>query len=118
MRPGIERQQQRSIIFQIALVVLREVRLIAFGKAEQEHRAITDAICNHGTESTTPAFARARHPLLDEPMTEIGVDQAAFRAANRLTQRCICDPLLALKAPEAFRPEDSHTGPRTQTYST
>jgi hypothetical protein len=85
MRPGIERQQQRSIIFQIALVVLREVRLIAFGEAEQEHRAITDAICNHGAESTAPAFARARHPLLDEPMTEIGVDQAAFRAADRLT---------------------------------
>src|ERR1700732_1427259 len=83
--PGIELQQESYIILQNALVVLREVRLIALGKAEQEHRAIADAICNHGAESTTPAFARARHPLLDEPMTEIGVDQAAFRAANRLT---------------------------------
>src|SRR5215470_3828871 len=71
----IERQQQRSVVFQISLVVPTEVRLIAFGEAEQEHRATADAIGNHGAESTASAFPRTRNSLLDEPVTEIGVDQ-------------------------------------------
>src|SRR5215470_4667161 len=41
---GIERQQQRSVVFQISLVVPTEIRLIFFGETEQEHRAIVDAI--------------------------------------------------------------------------
>src|SRR5713101_726610 len=82
---GIERQQQRSIIFQITLVISAQVRLIAFGEAEQEHRTIADTICNHSAESAASAFTQARNPLLDEPMTEIGIDQATLCAANRLT---------------------------------
>src|SRR6266436_1341497 len=82
---GVERQQQRSVVFQISLVVPTEVRLIFFGETEQEHRTIADAIGNHGTKSTTSALARPRHPLLDEPTSEICINKATRCAANRLT---------------------------------
>jgi preprotein translocase subunit SecG len=82
---GIERQLQRSVIFQIAFVLSTQICLIALGKAEQKHRTIAGAIRNHGAKSTASAFSRTRHPLLDEPVTEIGVDQAAFCPANCLT---------------------------------
>jgi hypothetical protein len=46
-------------------------------------------------------------------MRKVGVDQPALGPVNRLGQRPVTDPFLALKAPEAFCSENPQVVPRT-----
>src|SRR6266852_1459014 len=112
----VERQQQRPVSLQIALVGLAQIRLIAFRKAEHEHGALADPMSNDGAESAAPALAGPRHPLLDKPVPKISVDQPTLGPVNRLGQRPVTDSFLALKTPKAFCSKNLQNCPPTLSH--
>jgi hypothetical protein len=109
--PRIEGQNHGAEVLQVSFVIAADVRLFVLGKPIDKHRTVLDTVRHDGAISAALSFAPPRHPLLDQPVPEVGINQATLGVAHCGTERFIADPLFALKARKILRLENPHACP-------
>src|SRR5947207_3427076 len=89
-----------------------DVVALALGEAVKEHGATAAwPICDQHSKPAAPALAGTRHTLLDEAVSEIGVDLAPARTLDGLARTVVADALASGKPREPSGHENPHASP-------
>ena len=103
----IESEDHAAVVLQVSLILFADVCQLVFRKTVEENRAIPGTVSDDSTEPAALSLAGPRHPLLNQPMPEIGVDQTTFGTGDNLAQSRVVEAILALEASKALRPRNS-----------
>ena len=79
-----QRQDVLSHLFEDRLFLVADVGLPALSESVDEEGAMRPAVKDQGPIAPLAPVPLACHTLLDDPATEIGIDQALLRAMNRI----------------------------------
>jgi hypothetical protein len=85
-----------------------DVFALVFRERIEKHGSGAGPIGNQHAVAAGASLPFARDPLLDDPATEIGIDQATGCALDRIAQAPIRNPRAARVSHQPFGFEDSH----------
>jgi len=94
-------------LFELFLFVSVDVGPLAFRKAVNENRTLAALEKDDRTITAGLPLSRARDPLLDDTIAEVGIDLPPLRSRDHPGQNCIADLFLSGKPLEPFRFENS-----------
>src|ERR1700739_2349513 len=106
--PRIEREVKLSDVPPFIEFVVVDVGSFVLRKPEQKHRAFVPAVGDQCPKPTALPLSGAGDPLLDEPATQVGIDQTTFSCRNGFDECRIRNTLTALKTYEALDLVNSH----------
>src|SRR6266851_325443 len=111
----VQREHLLGELLEGSQLVLLDVGEPLLRETEHKERPLSSPVHDDRTEAAGGTLPLASDPQLDDPATEIGIDQAFLGIGDRLAQRRVVDILCGRESYEPLVLEDSHP-PRSPVF--
>ena len=89
-------------------LVKADIISLTLGKPKNEHGPCANTIGNHCPIACTSTLPWPRNPLLDQSLSEIGINQTSLGPGYSVAESLIADSLAPLELAEHLRSKDAH----------